>query len=181
MAHIRKRILPSGKTRFQVVWEAGGKRVSEMFETFRDANAMRIAIEGSKPNSAAGFKALAADYAAYMESLVEAGQRERSYLSMIKGHINGHILPDKELSGLRCCSIGTPEVQLFCNRLIAKVSVKQAIKIRTHVVADIQVREPGRLCRGPTRCATRRSSARPGRRWPGAIPSRCPERMCCAA
>lgn len=131
MAHIQKRTLPSGKVRWVVVWKAKGKRVSEMFDTQRDATIKRIAVEGSKPGSAAGFRALATDYIGYMETLVATGQRERSYLVMLEGHINNHILPDKEFSGLRCCSIGTPEVQLFCNRLIARVSVKLAIKVRT--------------------------------------------------
>jgi integrase len=131
MAHIRKRKLPSGKVRFQCIWEAKGKRVSEMFETMRDANAKRIAIEGAKPASSAKFRALAADYIDYMETLVATGQRERSYVAMLKGHINGHILPDAEFSDLRCCSIGTPEVQQFLNRLILIVSVKMAVKIRT--------------------------------------------------
>jgi len=131
MAFIRKRALPSGKVRWQVLWKAKGKRVSEMFETQRDANARRIAIEGSKPGSTARFRILAQDYIDYMQTLVTTGQRERSYLVMLKGHIDGHIMADTEFADLRCCSIGTPEVQLFLNRLITKVSVKLATKIRT--------------------------------------------------
>ena len=131
MASIRKRLLPSGKVRWQVIWKTNGKRFSEMFETLRDANARRIAAEGSKPGSSAGFRAQAADYIAYQQTLVDTGQRERSYLMMLKGHVNKHILPDKEFSDLRCCSISTPEVQLFCNRLIGRVSAKMAVKVRT--------------------------------------------------
>lgn len=131
MAYVRKRKLPSGKIRFQCIWEAKGKRVSEMFDTMRDANAKRIAIEGARPGSAARFRALALDYLDYMATLVATGQRERSYLTMLDGHIHGHILPDAEFSNQRCCSIGTPEVQQLCNRLISKVSTKLAVKIRT--------------------------------------------------
>ncbi|MES2294588.1 MAG: tyrosine-type recombinase/integrase [Pseudomonadota bacterium] len=131
MAHIRKRTLPSGKLRWQLIWKAKGKRVSEMFETQRDANAKRIAIEGSKPGSTATFQIMAKDYLGYQQTLVDTGQRERSYIAMLKGHVNNHILPDKEFSELRCCSIGTPEVQLFCNRLIGRMSAKAAVKVRT--------------------------------------------------
>jgi integrase len=131
MAYIRKRNLPSGKLRWQVVWKAKGKRVSAMFETQADAKAKKRAVEGSRPGSSAKFRALAVDYLAYMESLVKAGDRERSYLEYLEGHINGHILPDAEFSGTRCCNIGTPEVQLFLNRLIGKVSSSLAVKIRT--------------------------------------------------
>jgi integrase len=131
MAHIRKRLLPSGNIRWQCVWLSKGKEVSEMFETKADANAKRIAIEGSKPSSSARFNALAADYIDYMETLVATGQRERSYLAMLQGHVNVHLLPDKEFSDLRCCNIGTPECQQFLNRLILKVSAKLAVKVRT--------------------------------------------------
>ena len=131
MAHVRKRVLPSGKLRWQVIWEANGKRVSEMFETQRDANAKRIAVEGSKPGSALKFRALVTDYIAYQQKLVDAGERERSYLMMLKGHINNYILTDNEFSDMRCCSIGTPEVQLFLNRLIGRISAKAAVKVRT--------------------------------------------------
>jgi integrase len=40
-------------------------------------------------------------------------------------------LSDAEFSDLRCSSIGTPEVQLFLNRLIGRISAKAAVKIRT--------------------------------------------------
>jgi integrase len=66
-----------------------------------------------------------------MQTLVDAGERERSYLVMLKGHIDGHILTDAEFAHLRCCSIGTPEAQLFLNRLVTRVSAKLATKIRT--------------------------------------------------
>jgi integrase len=66
-----------------------------------------------------------------MENLVTTGQRERSYLVMLKGHINGHILADPDFGDLRCCSIGTPEVQQLLNRVIGRVSTKLAVKIRT--------------------------------------------------
>jgi integrase len=110
---------------------AKGKEVSEMFETKSAAKDKKIAIEGSRPSSSARFGVLASDYIDYMETLVATGQRERSYLAMLQGHVNVHILPDKEFSDLRCCNIGTPECQQFLNRLILKVSAKLAVKIRT--------------------------------------------------
>lgn len=131
MAHIRKRVLPSGLVRFQVIWKAKGKRQTAMFETMRDANQKRLAVEGAKPSSNAKFLVLAADYTSTFEALVAAGDRERSYLAMLKGHVNNHILTDGEFSELRCSSIGTPEAQLFLNRLVLKMSAKAAVKIRT--------------------------------------------------
>jgi integrase len=130
MAHIRKRVLLSGKVRWQVIWKTKGRRASEMFETQRDAVAKRIAAESAKPTSAAKFRTLAADYLVYQETLVESGERERSYLDMLKGHVHGHILSDSEIADTRCCSIGTPEVQLYLNRLIGRISAKAAAKIR---------------------------------------------------
>ena len=49
MTHIRKRLLPSGKTRWQLVWKAKGKRISEMFDSQRAANVKRIAVKGVSP------------------------------------------------------------------------------------------------------------------------------------
>ena len=67
------------------------------------------------------------------EVLVKTGQHERSYLEMLEGHVHNHILPDMEFSKLRCCSLGTPDVQQFFNRLITRVSAKLAKKIRVTV------------------------------------------------
>lgn len=130
MAHIRKRTLPSGKVRYQVIWVAGGKRASEMFDTQRAAREKQFAIQGQKPASTSPFRTLAEQYLDHEEMLVKKGDHERSYLAMLKGHINNHILSDREFSDLRCCSIGTQEVQLYLNRMIARVSAKSASKIR---------------------------------------------------
>jgi integrase len=130
MAHIRKRVLPSGRVRWQVVWQVNDKRLSEMFDTQREANARRIEVENSKPTSSAPFRVMALDYLTQQQTLVDLGQRERSYLDMLRGHVNGHILTDSEFATLRCCLISTPEVQLFLNRLITKTSIKSAVKIR---------------------------------------------------
>lgn len=131
MAHIRKRILPSGKVRWQLIWQVGDKRVSEMFETQRAATARRIEVENARPSSAATFRILAEDYLAYQQTLVDTGQRERSYLEMLRLHVHRHILPDREFSETRCSSIGTPEVQQFLNRLITRINVQSAVKVRT--------------------------------------------------
>lgn len=131
MAYVRKRTLPSGKVRWQTVWQAGDKRASEMFDTQREANAKRLAVETSRPTSAADFATMAQDYLDYQKTLVDTGQRERSYFEMLRLHINRHILPDKEFSATRCSSIGTPEVQQFLNRLIVRINVQSAVKVRT--------------------------------------------------
>lgn len=131
MAHIRKRLLPSGKLRWQVIWLAKSERVSEMFETQRDAKEKLIAVQGAKPASASPFRTMAKDYLDYEQTLVDTGEHERSYLEMLKGHVNNHILTDTEFADLRCCAIGTPEVQLYFNRLIARIPAKSATKVRT--------------------------------------------------
>lgn len=130
MAHIRKRLLPSGKVRWQVIWLAGGKRQTAMYETQRGANEKRIAVEGLRPASTAKFKVMAERYLDYMGALVESGERERSYLGMLKTHINCHILPDREFSDAKCSALGTPEVQLFLNRLTQRIPAKSAAKVR---------------------------------------------------
>lgn len=130
MAYIRKRTLPSGKIRFQLVWNVGAKRLSEMFETARQAKEKKIAVEGSKPSSTALFRALATDYLAYFDTLVQAGERERAYYDSLKGQVNRYILADAEFADLRCCNIGTPEVQLFFNRLVAKISAQYTVRVR---------------------------------------------------
>jgi hypothetical protein len=66
----------------------------------------------------------------YQETLVSTGARERSYIDMLKGHINRHTLLDTEFSDLRCAAVGTPEVQLYLNRLIGRMTTESAKKIR---------------------------------------------------
>lgn len=90
----------------------------------------RAELFGQRPSSLHSFGVLAKAYLAHEETLVETGQHERSYLEMLEGHVRNHILPDKEFSKLRCCSLGTPDVQQFLNRLITRVSAKLAMKIR---------------------------------------------------
>ena len=138
MAHIRKRKLPSGKIRWQVTWDlpkaAGCNRArhaTEMFTSEREAKAKKAAVEISRPTSSALFRAMAEDYFDHMQLLVDAGERERSYIDMLRGHINNHILTDTELAGTRCASLGTPECQLFLNRLIVRIGSKPAAKVRT--------------------------------------------------
>lgn len=133
MAHIRKRVLPSGKLRWQVIWKIGDQRATEMFETQRAAREKQIAVEGSKPSSTAPFRTLAETYLDHERVLVDTGQHEKTYLKMLEGHVNNHILADKEFADLRCCSIGTPECQQFFDRLIGRVSAKMAVKVRTTV------------------------------------------------
>jgi integrase len=175
MAHIRKRSLPSGKVRWQVIWLASDKRASEMFDTQREANAKRIAIESQKPSSSAPFRQLAADYVAHMEALVKNGTRERSYLAMLRSHIDNHILTDREFSGGRCCSIGTPEVQLFLNRMIGRISSKSAVKVRTTLAQVFKFgTQVGYAAANPVRDAEIQRKRRPdaGEEAPFSLPSK---------
>src|SRR5437868_6317242 len=79
MAHIRKRALPSGKIRWQVIWLVNGKRASAMFETQRAANEKRKEVEGSRPSSSAPFRTMAQEYLDHKQQLVDGGEQERSY------------------------------------------------------------------------------------------------------
>src|SRR5579864_8891047 len=103
MAHIRKRLLSSGKVRWQVLWEEGEdtslrrgvKRASAMFDTQREAKEKLAAVLNSRPSSGAPFKFLTEHFMSYFERLTETGERERSTLRQLRQHIDLHILPDR--------------------------------------------------------------------------------------
>jgi integrase len=138
MATIRKRVQKNGKTAWQVRFDvrtAAGKRrqASITCNSEREAKAKRSEIELSRPSSSAPIKRLAESYLAYMEGLVAQGERERSYVAMLKGHIDNHILTDGAFATLRCSAAGTPECQQFFDRLSARIGAKSALKIRTTV------------------------------------------------
>jgi site-specific recombinase XerD len=144
MAYIRRRKLPSGKIRWQVIWDSndvasssrsdvsGVERLrdSEMFDTQREAKEKLAAILGSKPKRSAAFDTLTEHFLSHYEKIVENGERERSTLRQLRQHINLHILIDREFSSLKCGQIDTPAVQLFLDRLIERVSPKMATKVR---------------------------------------------------
>ena len=158
MAYIRKRTLPSGAVRWQVVWDTdspdaaknapghrngspsdhskrssvgdGRERSSEMFDTLRDAKDKLAAILRSRPKRTSSFKELAEHFLSHYEKVVDRGERERSTLRQLKQHIRLHILIDGEFASLKCGDIGTPEVQLFLDRLIERVSPEMATKVR---------------------------------------------------
>jgi integrase len=125
--------LPSGKVRWEVSWAATGGRVSKLFDSHIAAKERYAEVVGQRPSSLHDFRSLAKAYLVHEEMLVKTGQHERSYLEMLEGHVRNHILPDMEFSKLRCCSLGTPDVQQFFNRLITRVSAKLAKKIRVTV------------------------------------------------
>ena len=133
MAHIRKRSLPSGKTRFQVIWEAKGKRVSEMFETFRDANAKRIAVENKMPMATSSFSDLASAYLADMRLSAAGGGHSHSYVDQIETSLNA-VLKDDKFSSMRCFDIGTPEVQSLLARLLDRAQKGTVTKLRAVLV-----------------------------------------------
>jgi Site-specific recombinase XerD len=176
MAYVRKRVLPSGKVRWQTVWnDASGKRASEMYDTSREANAKRVEVEGKRPSSTVAFRIMAATYLEHIEMLVGQGELERSYLDMLRNHVNNHILSDVELAGTKCSSLGTPEIQLYLNRLISRIGAKSAAKIRTTLSQLCKHgSRTGFLATNPTRDAEVKRNRRPeaGKEAPFTLPSK---------
>ena len=139
MAFIRKRTLPSGKTRWQVVWDTAElqtddgltrRRGTAMFDSHTGAKAKLAAVLRERPKSMAAFTALTQNFVDHYEHLVEVGEREQSSLRQLRQHIDLHILPDAEFSGLKCGHIDTVVIQLFLDRLSRRVSPKMATKVR---------------------------------------------------
>lgn len=139
MAFVRKRVLPSGKVRFQTCWidKTGPtpKRVSEDFATAKMAREKRLVIEAMELSNAVSssepFRRLADNYLSHMQTLVDNGQRERAYFAQLKTCVNLHILSDLELADARCCSIGTPQIQRLLYRLINKIGIDRTVRVRT--------------------------------------------------
>jgi integrase len=142
MGFIRKRKLPSGKVRWQVIWDADGgvidssddassrTRGTAMFDSHAEAKAKLAAVQRDKPKTTAQFKEMTDHFLSYFEKLVEQKQREATTLRQLRQHINNHILTDKQIAGTKCGDIDTVFVQLFFDRLIGRVSSKMAIKVR---------------------------------------------------
>jgi integrase len=106
------------------------KHDSAMFDSQREAKEKLAAILNSRPKRTGQFRVLTDNFLAHYEKLVEKGERERSTIRQLKQHINLHILPDSSFATLKCSDIGTPEVQLFLDRLIDRVSPAMSTKIR---------------------------------------------------
>lgn len=140
MGFLRKRKLPSGKIRWQVIWDADvakdvGKvvdrpRMTAMFDTLAEAKSKLASVELERPKPSAPFTDLTDHFLEYFDQLVENGQREASTLLQFKQHINLHILVDQQIAGARCTDIDPVFVQLFLDRLGKRVSPKMAIKVR---------------------------------------------------
>jgi integrase len=83
-------------------------------------------------------------------------------MAMLSNHIRNHILADSEFSDLRCSSIGTPEVQLFLNRLIGRMTAKAAVKIRTTMAQIFKFgTQVGYIAMNPVRDAEIKQKKRP--------------------
>jgi len=131
MGYIRKRKLPSGKIRWQVIWDtdvaSADKRVDErsrmtaMFDTLAEAKAKLASIELEKPKPSAPFTDLTKHFLDYFEQLVDKGQREASTLRQFKQHIDLHILVDQPIARAKCGDIDTVFAQLFFDRLGGRV------------------------------------------------------------
>ena len=140
MGFIRKRKLPSGKIRWQVIWDADvanadekvvdRPRMTAMFDTQAEAKTKLASIELEKPKPSAPFTDLTKHFLDYFERLVEKGQREASTLRQFKQHINLHILVDQQVAQAKCGDIDAVFVQLFLDRLGKRVSPKMAVKVR---------------------------------------------------
>jgi integrase len=137
MATIRKR--PSRKQGEGPSWEVRwdekkvGKRYfrSKCFETQRDAKQFLSTLGVRTPSSSEPFKNLTGSFLVEYEKAVDLKQRERSTLRQLRQHISLHILTDLDFASLHCDEIETPDIQRFLNRLIARVSMAMARKIRT--------------------------------------------------
>jgi site-specific recombinase XerD len=140
MGFIRKRKLPSGKIRWQVIWdadvaEAGAEivdrpRMTAMFDTHAEAKTKLASVELEKPKPSAPFTDLTKHFLDYFEQLVKKGQREATTLRQFKQHINLHILVDQQIAQAKCGDIDAVFVQLFIDRLGKRVSPKMAVKVR---------------------------------------------------
>jgi hypothetical protein len=86
MGFIRKRKLPSGKIRWQVIWDADVAEASEeivdrprmtaMFDTHAEAKTKLASVELEKPKPSTPFADLTDHFLKYFEQLVKKGQRE---------------------------------------------------------------------------------------------------------
>lgn len=142
MGFIRKRKLPSGKIRWQVIWDPGGAaslkgeavadrpRMTAMFDSFAEAKNKLATVEVEKPKPTVPFKELTDHFLTHFEQLVDKGQREASTLRQFKQHIDLHILTDAEIKDAKCSSFDAVFVQLFLDRLVGRVSFPLAVKIR---------------------------------------------------
>jgi hypothetical protein len=137
VAFIRKLARTSNrKVRWEVFWDvydSAGKRrkQSRTFKTNREAKTQLAVVLIARPQSTAGFESLTDHFLTYYQKLVEIGERERSTFAQLRQHIKLHILTDAEFAKLTCNLIGTPEVQMFLDRLMSRVSPKMATKVRT--------------------------------------------------
>jgi integrase len=139
MGFIRKRKLPSGKIRWQAIWDAeigddtngaDRPRMTAMFDTQAEAKAKLASVEVEKPKPTAPFKDLTKHFEDYYEQLVNKGQREATTLRQIRQHIRLHILSDARMAAAKCGDIDPVFVQLFLDRLGGRVSTKMAVKVR---------------------------------------------------
>lgn len=145
MAYIQKREPKTkqegkSKSKVKVQWIArwdhyiDGERTakSKSFDREKDAKDFLSKVGLLKPTADTPFKSLADAFLDNYQQAVDAGQREHSTVRQLRQHFKLHILPDAEFSGLKCGDIGTPEVQLFLDRLYARegVSPSMASKVR---------------------------------------------------
>lgn len=142
MGFIRKRKLPSGKLRWQVIWDPGGiasangeavadrPRMTAMFDTFAEAKTKLASVEVEKPKPTVPFKELTDHFLTHFQQLVDKGQREASTYRQLKQHIELHIRTDNEIEDARCASFDAVFVQFFLDRLIGRVSFPLAVKVR---------------------------------------------------
>ena len=136
MAHVQKR-----GTKPNIQWIArwdqylNGKREpkSRSFDKEKDAKDFLATVGLVKPSSGAPFKSLADAFLDEYQRAVDAGQREHSTVRQLRQHVNLHIMPDVEFSSLKCGEIGTPEVQLFLDRMYAREGVSPIMTSKVRV------------------------------------------------
>lgn len=142
MAYIQKREAKSkrgakGKVQWIARWDhyIDGERTpkSKSFDREKDAKEFLSKVGLLKPTADTPFKSLAEAFLDNYQQTVDAGQREHSTVRQLRQHVNRHILPDSEFSALKCGDIGTPEVQLFLDRLYAREGVSPSMTSKVRV------------------------------------------------
>lgn len=145
MASLRKRILPSGDTRWLVDYkDTAGKRRAKQFETKRDADAYMVK---ARAEVAAGTHVADSQSVTLSEAAdlwVESGERDRLEATTIRQrrqHVDLHIKP--LIGGTKLSRLKTPIVQEFVDRLLETRSRAMARRIVTSlkgILAEAQRR-----------------------------------------
>jgi hypothetical protein len=145
MASIRKRILPSGETRWLVDYrDTAGKRRAKQFETKRDADGYMVK---ARAEVAAGTHVVDSQSVTLGEAgdlWVESGERDKLEATTVRQrrqHVDLHIKP--LIGKTKLSRLNTPMVQEFVDRLLETRSRAMARRVVTSlkgIIAEAQRR-----------------------------------------